>query len=168
VALSWSWGWIACAFLLGCGTLQTYPGPAAPREQVATIEAAVLSGTEIKISSIDGIRLSKLQWRAELLPGRHELRTIVVFHGISKKVGRRFQLEFEAQAGSRYQILAELYEYGPRLWITDERQRTVAEIDPGMAPRGRSYGAVSQQPEAPPSLPGPEDGNETPQPPSPQ
>jgi hypothetical protein len=151
--------------LLACTTtLRAYPGdrPA----QVATLEPAWLTGTEIDLLSIDGIALSGLQGRAELAPGRHEVRGVVIFRSTSRKAARRFSLAFRAEGAARYQIFAEMYDYGPRVWIADADMRTVAENDPGMAPpppRGRSYTAISQRP--PETAPA---GNETPQPPSPQ
>jgi hypothetical protein len=129
-----AWALLALSALLGCTTLQTYPGPRAKPSEVARIAPTDrMFGTSIRILSVDGVALSTLQRGAELLPGSHRIRGVSSFGFIGATTRRDFALRFDAEAGRSYSIFAEMYAHGTRVWIADDELHTVAELDPGFA-----------------------------------
>jgi hypothetical protein len=142
----WGLG-LALCLLAGCSALQTYPGPARDRSELAYIEPSLLlPGTQILIESLDGKPLGLLHDGAALLPGSHLARVSLVLRGgIGEQKVFRCDLRFVAEAGRRYQVLGELYEAGPRMWIADEQLRTVAEYDAGMLPQVSSAAPRAQK-----------------------
>jgi hypothetical protein len=127
---------LALADLIGCAA-KVYPGPRRSRSEIARIESSFQqAGVRISILSIDGQPLKLRQDSADVLPGRHRVETeLVLRHGFEQQV-HHAEIWFEAKAGESYTILAENYEYGPRIWIADRQLRTVAEHDSALPPVG--------------------------------
>jgi hypothetical protein len=125
---------LALADLTGCAA-KAYPGPRRARAEVARIESSFQqAGVRISILSIDGEPLTLRQDAADVLPGRHRMETeLVLRHGFEQQV-HRAEIWLEAKAGESYTILAENYDYGPRIWIADHQLRTVAEHDSALPP----------------------------------
>jgi hypothetical protein len=126
----------ALASLIGCSA-KAYPGPRRSRSEVARIESSFQQpGVRISIQSIDDMPLTLRQDSADVLPGRHRIATeLVLRHGFEQQV-HQAEIWFDAEAGQSYTILAEIYEYGPRIWIADRELRTVAEHDTALPPVG--------------------------------
>lgn len=141
-------GLLACVTLTGCFTLQTYPGPQLPREQVATLKtqfkfyAFVTIYTRVVL--IDG--QSKyfqegfyLYGDVELLPGLHELEVVVVRSigsgyfplSPSEDYGPRRSLSFSAEAGHVYKLHGNWNSGDSEMWVVDEETgRVVAGKQP--------------------------------------
>ncbi len=118
---------LACT-LVGCSTLRAYDGPARTRAEVARLKPAILPRRQILIQSIDGLELNPLQDRVEMLPGSHVIEIAVTLQSQVEHAFFLHTLEFSAQAGRDYTLLAEVDLYGPRSFIIDEHNgHVVAE-----------------------------------------
>jgi len=125
-----------CAVLVllaGCTTLRTYPGEQLDPARVARILPVHTSHLQILIEEVDGSRLSLIQDRAEVLPGRHVLVATALIDSQGRRASGTHRLEFIAEAGREYRVCGDWYLYGARIWIEESgsgRQVALAETRP--------------------------------------
>lgn len=110
-----------------CGTLRTYPGPARSPENVARIRPAAVEGALVVIEAVNGKRLGPFRDRVEVLPGPQSLLAVVVIESGPRAYTAEQQLDFDAEAGREYRLVADWFLYGPRLRVEDERGEVVSE-----------------------------------------
>jgi hypothetical protein len=97
------------ALLAGCATERAYEGPRLPAAERAVVRAdpVVSAGSpvQVRIRRVDGREVGVSASSVELPPGRH---AIVVDCRVAESGSvRRFTVEAELAAGSRYRLVAD-------------------------------------------------------------
>ncbi len=97
------------AALAGCATERAYPGPAQPKDEVATIVGtpALNAGLPIEavIRKVDATVVGVVYSHVQVLPGHHTILVDCLMPAEHTTV--RFALEVDAGAGERYELVAE-------------------------------------------------------------
>jgi len=131
---------MALLVLTSCTTMQAYPGPKLPREQIAVIERrahyfALIYGLTIYVGTIDGAVVDATASEIEILPGLHELTLIgQATHPLwatplvllMKPKFAPNELAFRAEAGRNYKLVTvEVETAAYAVWIENDAGEVV-------------------------------------------
>ena len=124
--------------ITGCGTMRAYDGPELSDSEIAIINTCspptcfFWEGNAAKIWSVDGKELSLIDETVEVLPGKHNLRIMIIINTPGGMASHQWQeLILESKPGHIYRVHAKPEMSSSYAWIVDiESDEVVSGIKP--------------------------------------